>query len=168
MQTRPSVEDQKVWCLIEVPAENTKTGRWYELCTSGGAPGSTEEDRATQVQERSALHQQEDGKPFSDRLWRDGLFEAMVEAGLAHGLKTTPTTSGRSTSTQGKPSPGIPSATPSSRFHWSVGGATGNSRANCDTSMQYVEQHIHYDAQASDRQTLHRSLTPEDSDRRAG
>ena len=26
-----SEEDQKVWCLVEVPAENTKTGRWYEL-----------------------------------------------------------------------------------------------------------------------------------------
>ena len=26
-----SEEDQKVWCLVEVAAKNTKTGRWYEL-----------------------------------------------------------------------------------------------------------------------------------------
>ena len=26
-----SKEDQQIWCLVEVPAENTKTGRWYQL-----------------------------------------------------------------------------------------------------------------------------------------
>ena len=26
-----SKEDQQIWCLVDVPAENTKTGRWYQL-----------------------------------------------------------------------------------------------------------------------------------------
>lgn len=26
-----SKEERKIWCVVEVPAENTKTGRWYEL-----------------------------------------------------------------------------------------------------------------------------------------
>ena len=26
-----SKEDQQIWCLVEGPAENTKTGRWYQL-----------------------------------------------------------------------------------------------------------------------------------------
>ena len=26
-----SNEDQQIWCLVDVPAENTKTGRWYQL-----------------------------------------------------------------------------------------------------------------------------------------
>ena len=79
-----SAEDQKVWCLIEVPAENTKTGRWYEL----SAPVVAHLDQMKKIAQPKSksdllFTNRKTGKPFSDRLWRDGLFEAMVEAGLA-------------------------------------------------------------------------------------
>lgn len=143
-----SPEDQKVWCLIEVPAENTKTGRWYEL----SAPVVAHLDqlrKITQPKRNSDLlfTNRKTGKPFSDRLWRDGLFEAMVEAGLAqwsegdsnnlrkidiHSGKTLSWYSFRHTFITLSLERGVPLATLC---------------ANCDTSMQYVEQHyFHYDA----------------------
>ena len=143
-----SPEDQKVWCLIEVPAENTKTGRWYEL----SAPVVAHLDqlrKITQPKRNSDLlfTNRKTGKPFSERLWRDGLFEAMVEAGLAqwseddsnnlrkidiYSGKTLSWYSFRHTFITLSLERGVPLATLC---------------ANCDTSMQYVEQHyFHYDA----------------------
>ena len=117
-----SPEDQKVWCLIEVPAENTKTGRWYEL----SAPVVAHLDQLKKIarpKSKSDLlfTNRKTGKPFSDRLWRDGLFEAMVEAGLAQWSEGDSNNLRKIDIHSGKPSPGIPSATPSSRCPWSVG-----------------------------------------------
>ena len=143
-----SAEDQKVWCLVEVPAENTKTGRWYEL----SAPIARHLERLRQVTRPSKqsdllFTNRTTGKPLSDRIWRDGLMEAMVEAGLAnwaeddsnncrktevHSGKTLTWYSFRHTWITLALERGVPIATVCN---------------NCNTSIQYVQEHyFHYDA----------------------
>ena len=78
-----SEQDQKVWCLIEVPPENTKTGRWYEL----SAPVVRHVERLRRIttptkQSDLLFTNQNSRAPLSDRIWGDGLKE-LVESGLA-------------------------------------------------------------------------------------
>ena len=77
-------EDQQVWCPIEVAVESTKTDRWHGF----SAPVVAHRDQPrtnTQPTSKSNLlfTNRKTGSPLSDHLWRDGPFEAMVEAGLA-------------------------------------------------------------------------------------
>jgi DNA-directed RNA polymerase specialized sigma24 family protein len=79
-----AAEDQKVWCVVEVPPENTKTGRWYEL----SAPIVRHLERLRQITrptKKSDLlfTNQGTGAPLSNRIWGDGLKEMLVESGLA-------------------------------------------------------------------------------------
>ena len=79
-----SKEDQQIWCLVEGPAENTKTGRWYQLF----APIARHlEKRRKLTHPRSKqdllFRNQSTDKALSDRIWRDGLHEMLVESGLA-------------------------------------------------------------------------------------
>lgn len=81
--TTLSDEEQKIWCLIEVPAENTKTGRHYEL----SAPCARHLERLKRLTEGKGdellFINLSNRKALSDRIWRDGLLEMLVEAGLA-------------------------------------------------------------------------------------
>lgn len=79
-----SKEERKIWCVVEVPTENTKTGRWYEL----GAPITAHLERPkriTRPKNKNGLLflNQSTGKPLSSRIWRDNLLEMLVGAGLA-------------------------------------------------------------------------------------
>ena len=79
-----SAEGQKVWSSIEVAEESTKRERWHEV----SAPVVAHRDQPrknTQATSKSNLlfTNRKTGKPLSDHLWRDGPFEAMVEAELA-------------------------------------------------------------------------------------
>jgi len=143
-----SAEDQKVWCLVEVPAENTKTGRWYEL----SAPIVRHLERLRQITrptKKSDLlfTNRTTGKPLSDRIWRDGLMEALVEAGLgkwadddSNNCRKTEIFSGKTFSWY------------SFRHTWITlaldrGVPIATVCNNCDTSIQYVQEHyFHYDA----------------------
>ena len=143
-----SVEERKIWCLVEVPAENTKTGRWYEL----SAPIAVHLERLrsiTKPKKKSALLfcNQRTGKALSSRIWRDGLLEMLVESGLAtwsaedsnncrkaevHTGKTLTWYSFRHTWITLALERGVPIATVCN---------------NCDTSIQYIQEHyFHYDA----------------------
>lgn len=75
---------QKIWCILDVPAENTKTGCWYEL----SAPIASHIERLRKITKTKTktdllFRNQTTGKEFSDRIWRDGLLEMLVEAGSA-------------------------------------------------------------------------------------
>ena len=143
-----SAEDQKVWCLVEVPPENTKTGRWYEL----SAPIVRHLERLRQITrptKKSDLlfTHQGTGAPLSNRIWGDGLKEMLVESGLAtwsaddsnncrkvdvESGKTLTWYSFRHTWITFALERGVPIATVCN---------------NCDTSIQYVQEHyFHYDA----------------------
>ena len=79
-----SEEDQQIWCLVEVLAENTKTGRWHQL----SAPiarhlGKLRKLTHPKNKQDLLFRNQSTGKALSDRIWRDGLQEMLVESGLA-------------------------------------------------------------------------------------
>ena len=78
-----SKEDQQNWCLVDVPGENTKTGRWYQL----SAPIARHLERLRELTHPRAnktfFRNQGTGKSLSDRIWRDSLQEMLVESGLA-------------------------------------------------------------------------------------
>lgn len=140
-------EDQKIWCLIEVPAENTKTGRHYEL----SAPCARHLERLKRLTKGKGdellFINLSNRKALSDRIWRDGLLEMLVEAGLATWAEDDNNNCRKADVKSGKTlswysfrhtyitlalERGVPIATVCS---------------NCDTSIQYVEQHyFHYDA----------------------
>ena len=143
-----SGEDQKVWCLVEVPAENTKTGRWYEL----SAPIVRHLERLRQITRPSKksdllFTNRTTGKPLSDRIWRDGLMEALVEAGLAHWAEDDSNNCRKTESTTGKTLTWY-----SFRHTWITltlerGVPIATVCNNCDTSIQYAQKHyFDYDA----------------------
>tara|TARA_Y100001933_G_scaffold77120_1_gene78404 strand:- start:5 stop:628 length:624 start_codon:yes stop_codon:yes gene_type:complete len=143
-----SGEDQKAWCLVEVPAENTKTGRWYEL----SAPIVRHLERLRQITRPSKksdllFTNRTTGKPLSDRIWRDGLMEALVEAGLAHWAENDSNNCRKTETTTGKTLTWY-----SFRHTWITlalerGVPIATVCNNCDTSIQYVQDHyFHYDA----------------------
>ena len=76
--------DQKTWILIDVPAENTKTGRRYTI-NAPVARHLEELRKLTNFKGRNDLlfTNQKTGQAFSDRIWKDSLCEMLVEAGLA-------------------------------------------------------------------------------------
>jgi integrase len=143
-----SREDQKRYVLIEVPAENTKTGRWYELSAPIARhleslrtitrPGDDSELLFINLKTR---------KPLSSRIWADNLKEMLVEAGLAawsaddsnncrkidiHSKKQLTWYSFRHTWITFALERGVPIAVVCN---------------NCDTSLSYVQDHyFHYDA----------------------
>ena len=142
-----SDEEQKIWCLIEVPAENTKTGRHYEL----SAPVVRHLERLKNLTRGKGSEflftNRRTGEPLSDRIWRDGLLEMLVEAGLATWAEGDNNDCRKVNVKSGKTlswytfrhtyitlalERGVPIATVCS---------------NCDTSLQYVQEHyFHYDA----------------------
>jgi integrase len=79
-----SSTDQKTWILIDVPAENTKTGRRYTI-NAPIARHLEELRKITKFKGREDLlfTNQKTGEAFSERIWKDGLCEMLVEAGLA-------------------------------------------------------------------------------------
>ena len=143
-----SKEDQQIWCLVEVPAENTKTGRWYQL----SAPIARHLEKLRKLTHPKSkqdllFRNQSTGKALSDRIWRDGLQEMLVESGLAtwaegdsNDLRKTDITSGKNLTWY------------SFRHTWITfalerGVPIATVCNNCDTSIQYVQEHyFHYDA----------------------
>lgn len=143
-----SAEEQKRYVLVEVPAENTKTGRWHEI----SAPIARHLERL-----RHITRAKDDNEllfinlktryPLSSRIWSDNLKEMLVEAGLArwaeddsnncrkiniYSKKQLSWYSFRHTYITLALERGVPIAVVCS---------------NCDTSIQYIQEHyFHYDA----------------------
>ena len=143
-----SKEEQKVWCLIEVPPENTKTGRWYEL----SAPVVRHLERLRKItrhKKRSDLlfTNQSSGAPLSSRIWGDSLKEMLVESGLATWSEDDSNNCRKIDVTSGKTLTWY-----SFRHSWITfalerGVPIATVCNNCDTSIQYVQEHyFHYDA----------------------
>ena len=77
-------EDQQIWSLVEVPAENAKTGRWYQLC----APVALHREKLRKLTHPKSkqdllFRNQSTDIALSDRIWRDGLQEILIESTLA-------------------------------------------------------------------------------------
>lgn len=161
-----SAEEQKRWCLIEVPAENTKTGRHYELSAPCAKhleelkritrPTSQNELLFINLRSRNAL---------SPRIWRDGLLEMLVEAGLATWADDDSNNCRKAEVISGK------TLTWYSFRHTYItlalerGVPIATVCANCDTSIQYIQQHyFHYDAaRATDALMTGRTYLPKGS-----
>ncbi|WP_415409165.1 hypothetical protein ACLM45_10290 [Synechococcus sp. A10-1-5-9] len=79
-----SKENKQIWCLVEGTAENTKTGRWYQLSTPI-ARHLEKRRKLTHPKSKQDLlfRNQSNSKALSDRIWRDDLQEMLVESGLA-------------------------------------------------------------------------------------
>ncbi len=144
--------DQKTWILIDVPAENTKTGRRYTI----NAPITRHLDelrKITKFKSKTELlfTNQKTGEAFSERIWKDSLCEMLVEAGLAkwaegdsNNLRKIDTHSGKSLTWY------------SFRHTYITFQLTLNETpvaivaAQCDTSIKYIEEHyFHYRAELS-------------------
>jgi integrase len=143
-----SKEERKIWCVVEVPAENTKTGRWYEL----SAPITAHLERLkkiTRPQNKNDLMflNHSTGKPQSSRIWRDELLEMLVEAGLATWSADDSNNQRKAEIKSGKILTWY-----SFRHTWITfvlerGVPIATVCNNCDTSIDYIQQHyFHYDA----------------------
>lgn len=143
-----SREEQKVWCIIEVPAENTKTGRWYEL----SAPVTAHLERLqviTKPKSRKELIfvNQATGKPLSSRIWRDGLLEMLVESGLAVWGHDDSSNQRKISVKSGKTLTWYSFRHTWITFALERGVPITTVCNNCDTSIEYIQEHyFHYDA----------------------
>jgi len=142
-----SAEDRKVWCLIEVPPENTKTGRWYEL----SAPVVRHLERLKQLTRGKGnellFTNQKSGAPLSDRIWGDGLKEMLVESGLASWAEDDSNDCRKIDVESGKTLSWYTFRHSWITFALERGVPIATVCNNCDTSIQYVQEHyFHYDA----------------------
>ena len=143
-----SNEDRKIWCVVEVPAENTKTGRWYEL----SAPIMVHLERLKKIThpKHKSDHlflNQSTGKPFSSRIWRDGLIEMLVEAGLATLAPDDSNNQRKSVVKSGKILTWYSFRHTWITFALERGVPIATVCNNCDTSIEYIQDHyFHYDA----------------------
>ena len=143
-----SKEDRKIWCVIEVPAENTKTGRWYEL----SAPVTAHLERLKKITSPTDKNNllflnQSTGRPLSSRIWRDGLLEMLVEAGLATWAPDDSNNQRKAVIKTGKLLTWYSFRHTWITFALDRGVPIATVCNNCDTSIEYIQQHyFHYDA----------------------
>lgn len=144
-------KDQKIWVFINVPAENTKTGRSYRVA----APIAKHLEHLRKVNQFKTPNDflfcnQRTGQPFSQRILSDALCEVLVEARLAdwseddsnnnrkidiHSGKTLNWYGFRHSYITESLRNGVPVALVA---------------ANTDTSLKYIEDHyFHYKADES-------------------
>jgi integrase len=141
-------EERKIWVLINVPPENTKTGRSYTI----SAPIAKYLEGLRRLTSFKSPNDflfvnQGTGQIFSERIWKDSLCEMLVESRLAdwspddsnnqrkveiHSGKNLTWYSFRHTYITMRLNAGVPVPTVA---------------ANTDTSMKYIEEHyFHYRA----------------------
>jgi len=157
-----SKEERKIWCVVEVPAENTKTGRWYEL----SAPITAHLERLKKITRPKNKNEllflnQSTGKPLSSRIWRDSLLEMLVEAGLATWSADDSNNQRKAVIKSGKILTWYSFRHTWITFALERGVPVATVCNNCDTSIEYIQQHyFHYDAKratgalATGRKTL--------------
>ena len=81
--TAISKEERKIWVVIDVPPENSKTGRYYRI----SAPVARYLEGMRKVSKHKKpddflFCNQQTTQPFSERIWKDSLAEVLVESRL--------------------------------------------------------------------------------------
>ena len=141
-------EERKIWCVVEVPAENTKTGRWHEL----SAPITAHLERLKKITRPKNKNDllflnQSTGKPLSSRIWRDSLLEMLVEAGLATWSEDDSNNQRKAEIKSGKILTWYSFRHTWITFALERGVPIATVCNNCDTSIEYIQEHyFHYDA----------------------
>ena len=96
-------EERKTWVSVDVPPENTKTGRSYRISAPIARHLQQLRTSTKFIKPDDLLFtNQKLGQPFSQRTWRDSFCEMLVEARLLNGQKMTPTIKERSISIQAR------------------------------------------------------------------
>ena len=141
-------EERKTWVIVEVPPENTKTGRYYRI----SAPIASHLEKMKQItkynkREDYLFANQKDGRTFSDRIKRDSFCEAMVEARLADWSEDDSNSCRKIDISSGKNLTWYSFRHTHITMRLKAGTPLPVLAANTDTSMQYIEDHyFHYRA----------------------
>jgi len=144
-------EERKVWVLVNVPPENTKTGRSYTI----SAPIAKHLEGLRKVTQFKSPNDylfvnQGTGQPFSDRIWKDSLCEVLVEARLADWTSDDSNTQRRVEIHSGKNLTWYSFRHTYITMRLNAGVPVPTVAANTDTSMKYIEEHyFHYRASES-------------------
>tara|TARA_B100000579_G_scaffold373792_1_gene337616 strand:+ start:144 stop:1589 length:1446 start_codon:yes stop_codon:yes gene_type:complete len=149
--TTISQKERKIWVIIDVPPENSKTGRYYRI----SAPVARYLEKMRKVtQYKKAddflFSNQLTGQPFSERIWKDGLTEVLVESRLAdwgeddsNNLRKVDIHSGKNITWYSFRHSYI-------TMRLKAGVPVPVIAANTDTSMKYIQTHyFHYRADES-------------------
>jgi len=140
--------ERKTWIIIEVPPENTKTGRYYRI----SAPIAAHLEKIREVTKHSKKDDyifcnQRDGRMFSERIRRDGFCEALVEARLADWSEDDSNSCRKVDMKSGKNITWYSFRHTHITMRLKAGTPLPVLAANTDTSMQYIEDHyFHYRA----------------------
>lgn len=139
-------EERKIWLPVNLPPENTRTGRYYTI----SAPIAKHLERLPKVtgfniKDDFLFVNQGTGQSFSDRIRKDALCEILVEARLAHWAEDDSNNLRKVEIHSGK------SLTWHSYCHTQItmrlnaGVPVVTAATNTDISMKYIEGHyFHY------------------------
>ena len=142
------VEERKVWKSIDVPAENTKTGRSYRI----SAPIARHLEQLRKCTkfikpDDFLLVNQKLGQPFSDRIFQDALAEVLVEARLADWAEDDSNNCRKYNIHSGKNLTWYSFRHSHITMRLKAGTPVAIVSANTDTSLKYIEEHyFHYRA----------------------
>ncbi len=146
--TAISKAERKVWVIIDVPPENSKTGRYYRI----SAPVA----RYLEAMRKVTLHKKADdylfanqqrAQAFSERIWKDAFAEALVEARLADWADDDSNNQRRINIHSGKNLTWYSFRHTHISMRLKAGVPVPVIAANTDTSMKYIEDHyFHYRA----------------------
>ena len=149
--TSISKEERKVWVVIDVPPENSKTGRYYRI----SAPIARYLEGMRKVSKHKKADDflfcnQQTSQPFSERIWKDSLAEVLVESDLgvwgkddSNNLRKVDVHSGKSITWYSFRHSYI-------TMRLKAGVPVPVIAANTDTSMKYIQNHyFHYRADES-------------------
>ena len=144
-------EERKTWVIIEVPPENTKTGRYYRI----SAPIAAHLEK---LREATRHHKREDylftnqtsGAPLSSRIWHDSFLEVLVEARIADWAEDDSNNQRKADIHSGKNLTWYSFRHTHITMRLKAGTPVPVLAANTDTSMKYIEDHyFHYRADES-------------------
>ena len=142
------VTKRKSWVLIDVPAENTKTGR-RDRCS---APIAKHLEKLGKIstytkQNDFIFLNQSRGTQMSEHLWKDSISEALVEDRLADWSEDDSNNCRKIDVHSGKNITWYSFLHTHITLRLNAGTPVSVIAANCNTSMKYIEEHyFHYRA----------------------
>ena len=141
-------EERKTWVSVDVPPENTKTGRSYRI----SAPIAR---HLQQLRKSTKFIKPDDllftnqklGQPFSQRTWHDSFCEMLVEARLAEWAEDDSNDQRKVNIHSGKTLTWYSFRHSYITMRLKAGTPVAVVAANTDTSLKYIEDHyFHYRA----------------------
>jgi len=144
-------EERKIWVAINVPAENTKTGRSYRVSAPIARHLQQLRKSTTYLRADDFLFTNQSlGQPFSERLWKDGFCEMLVEARLAEWSESDSNNQRKINIYSGKTLSWYSLRHSYITMNLRRGVPVAIVAANTDTSLKYIEEHyFHYRADES-------------------